>query len=393
VACHVPVAEHWCPLSRPQCASVPIVIKDESVACRDDIAPGKFSLRTPWQQIYPGTFAEGVLDIKIDWSSADIDSLDLSTLRRDWVVHSDDGAIDVDARMALTDDELDALLVAIWHVTGNDYSEARAGERAVLTVEVSNEPGADDENHVVVSVTNRGTSPAYKVVAHLKSKVKRLEGIKLSFGRIDRAETKRKTKTLGMAGETDEPNPTVVVEVTSSNAPPASASNTIRLKSKHARVVPPELSCSSPDKQVAPGQRIHIECEESNPGDAPIRGGLCQLAVSKVIPGSTECPADLPPHEKRKFELDPAVPADAKPGPLTVTLTMTAPGLPPAQQEIVIEVVELIEPPKLCKQSELTIEDFRKKQQRLRELVTAGRITQPESNDYLAEWWSCVRQH
>ncbi|TMQ28509.1 MAG: hypothetical protein E6J90_00460, partial [Deltaproteobacteria bacterium] len=133
--------------------------------------------------------------------------------------------------MALTDDELDALLVAIWHVTGNDYSEARAGERAVLTVEVSNEPGADDENHVVVSVTNRGTSPAYKVVAHLKSKVKRLEGIKLSFGRIDRAETKRKTKTLGMAGETDEPNPTVVVEVTSSNAPPASASNTIRLKS------------------------------------------------------------------------------------------------------------------------------------------------------------------
>lgn len=394
ISCHVTVVEHWCPLSNPKCTPDPIVVdpivvKEESTACSRDVEPSRVSLRTPWQQAYPAKFADGVLGVKIDWSATDIDSIDLETLRTDWQVQSEDGAADM-VRMALTDDELHALFVAVRKATGNDYSLGPADEHATLTADVLHEQGVDDTNHVVVSVTNRGPAPAYRVVARLQSKAKQLQGIKLSFGRIDPAETKKRVKMVAITSDVAKSEPTLEVEVTSSNTPPVSASNTIRAKAKHVVIMPPGLSCGSSDKQILPGQRIRVECEASNTGETPMHGGTCELVIGQGAPQTAQCPLDLPQHDKRSFELERTVPLDAKPGRLMVSVTMTEPDQPPVTQEIALEVLE---PRQLCKQGELTIEGFRKQQARLRELLTAGRITKEEFNEYLAEWWSCVRQH
>ena len=95
------MVEHWCPLTDPQCRPEPTVIKKEFVPCSQELEPGKFSLRTPWGQVYSGTFAAGVLEVKIDWSTAGVDSLtklDLAALRTSWVVHSEGGLVGVALR-------------------------------------------------------------------------------------------------------------------------------------------------------------------------------------------------------------------------------------------------------------------------------------------------------
>ena len=58
------------------------------------------------------------------------------------------------------------------------------------------------------------------------------------------------------------------------------------------------------------------------------------------------------------------------------------------QQDLSVTVVE---PHKLCKPGDLTIEDYRRKHKLLEEDRAAGNLTKEEFNDLLAELWSCVR--
>lgn len=314
VECHVSTVEHWCPLTDPQCRPNPTVVKNEPAACPKNLASGHVSLRAPWGQVYQGVIAAGVLEVKIDWNAAGVDPLadrDLATLRTGWVVHSEDGL--VDAPLELTDDEVHAMLVAVGNVTDRDYSDAPAGEHAALTAALSNEPGTGGANRIVLSVTNRGPDAAYKVVEHLKSSSTALHGLQLSFGRVKRGETKTKTKDIATVGENDELNPTVVAAVTSSNAAFASASGRIRL-TKRVRAVPLQLSCASLDKESAPGQRLRIQCESTNPSEDMVRGVSYQVAIDKAAATPATGPAELASHAKLQFELAPTLPANAKLG-------------------------------------------------------------------------------
>jgi hypothetical protein len=385
--CHVSIVEHWCPLTDPQCRPNPTVVKNEPAACPKDLAPGNVSLRAPWGQVYQGAIAAGVLDVKIDWKTAGVDPLadrDPAMLRTGWVVHSEDGL--VDAPLELTDEDVRAMLTTIGNVTGNDYGDAPAGEHATLTAAFSNEPGTG-ANRIVLSVTNRGPDAAYKVVAHLKSSSTALHGLQLSFGRINRGDTKTKTKDIANVGETDELNPTVVAAVTSSNAAPTSASSKIRLN-KHVRAVLLQLSCTSLDKEPAPGQRLRVQCESTNPGNEPVRGVSYQVAIDKAAATPAVGPAELAPHEHRKFELAPTLPANAKLGSsLRITITMNAPDAPPVQQQIAIEVVEFHG---ICKQGKLTRDAYRIKRKRLQDALAAKALTQEEFDTYDSEMVSCI---
>lgn len=340
--------------------------------------------------MYPSTLAGGLLETKIDWKSAPIDSLDQAALRTGWEVQGDDGAVDVGAHLTLTDEEVHALLAAIQEATGNDYSAAPAGEHAVLTVTVSNESRPDDENHIVVSVTNQGPGAAYRVVAQLKGRTASAQRMKLPFGRIDRAETKKRATDIAVPHDTDE---LVYVEVTSSNAALASAPNGIRLKSKYVTPepppTPPRVSCSSLTKQATAGHRLRVLCEAGNPGDKPVKGVTYKVSIAQAAPVPVSGPPDLEPHAPpSKFDVDVTVPTSATPGPLRIAVTANAPDAPPVQQDI---SVDIIEPHKLCKPNELTVSDFHRKQQVLVEERDAGLITHAQLNDYIAELWSCVR--
>jgi hypothetical protein len=387
--CHVQIVEQWCPLTNPQCRPNPTVVKRELATCPRDIEASNVSLRSPWGQVYPGAIAAGVLEVKIDWKTAGIDPLtnpDLATLRTGWVVHSDDGL--VDAPLELTDDDVHSMLVAIGNVTGNDPSDAPASQHAALIAAFSNEPGTGGANRIVLSVTNRGPDPAYKVVAQLKSSSVTLHGIQLLFGRINRGETKTRTKDISTVNEADDPNPTVVAAVTSSNAPPASTSSKFRLAPKRARAVPLQLSCTSLDKEPAPGQWLRIQCESSNPGNETVRGVSYQIAIGKAAATSATGPAELAPHAHLKFGLAPMLPSATKLGSsLEINITMNAPNFPPVQQQLVVEIVEFHG---LCKQGKLTRDAYRVKRKRLQAAQTAGALTQEEFDHYDAEMVSCI---
>jgi hypothetical protein len=387
--CHVSTVEHWCPLTDPQCRPNPTVVKDEPAACPNDLVARNVSLRAPWGQVYQGAIASGVLEIKIDWKTTGIDPLanrDLSALRSGWVVHSEDGI--VDASVELTDDELRAMFAMIGTATDNDYSNAPAGQHAELAAVFSNEAGANGANRIVLSVTNHGPDPAYKVIAQLKSSSTALHGIQLSFGRINRGETKTKSKDIATVNNGDELDPTVVAAVTSANAAPASAKGKIRLVVKRKQVVPLQLSCSSLDKEPAPGQRLRVQCESSNPGDDLVRGVSYQLAIDKAAATPVSGPAELAPHAHLKFELAPILPATAKLGSaLRITITMNAPNAPPVQQQIAIDVVEFHG---ICKQGKLTRDAYRIKRKRLQAALAAHALSQEEFDGYDSEMVSCI---
>lgn len=394
VSCHITVVEHWCPFNDPQCRPEPIVTEDEPAECSRTVTPEKFSLHTPWGQVYPSAAVAGVLGVKIDWKAATVDSVDGAALHTGWSVHSDDGAVNVDARLALTDAEVKALLAVIREATGNDYSDAPAGERASIGVTVSSAPIAGDENHVVVAVTNHGHAPAYRVVAQFKSTTPALQGIKLPFGRIEPGETKKRAKDIPTPHDREAQ---VDVEATSSNATPALAPHGLRLKPKQVSPAPPppppappQLSCSAPASQATAGKRLRIPCEASNPGDQPVKGVTYKVAIANAQPTSASGPPDLPPHTApSKFDVDVTLPSNATPGVLQVTVTANAPETSPVQQDISVNVVE---PHKLCKPGELTIKDYERKCRALEEDQKAGYITEVEFSQYLVELWNCVRK-
>lgn len=394
VSCQVTVVEHWCPVDDPQCRPDPTVTKDEPAVCPQTAVPGKFSLHTPWGQVYSGAAVAGVLGVKIDWKAASFDTVNGVALHTGWSVHSDDGAMNVDAKLSLTDAQVTALLAAVRNATGNDYSDAPAGERASIGVVVSSTPIPDDANHVVVSVTNHGPTSAYRVVAQFKSRTPALQGIKLPFGRIGPGETKQRA--------TDIPTPQdavaqIDVEAMSSNATPALAPHGIRLTPKRVSAAPPpppppppQLSCSAPASQVPPGKRLRVPCEASNPGDQPVNGVTYKVAIASDAPTSASGPADLAPHAApSKFDVDVTLPSNVTPGVVQVIVTASAPDRPPVQQDIPVNVVE---PHRLCKPGDLTIEDYRRKHKLLEEDRAAGNLTKEEFNDVLAELWTCVRK-
>lgn len=394
--CHVTVVEHWCPETDPKCRPDPTVTTDEPAACPQDVSPGKFSLHTPWGQVYAGAAVDGVLGVKIDWKAAPVDIVGGVALHTGWSVHSDDGAASVDAQLALTDEEVKALLDVVRGATGNDYSDPPAGERASIGVVVSSEPIAGDENHVVVSVINHGRTPAYRVVARFKSSTPSLQGVALPFGRVEPGETKKRAKDIPTPRDGEAH---VDVEATSSNATPALAPHGINLKLRRVSPSapppppppsPPQLSCSAPATQATPGQRLRVPCEASNPGDQPVTGVTYKVAIASAGPAPAAGPTDLPPHAAPiKFDVDVTLPSDASPGGLQVTVTANAPDGPPVEQGISINVVA---PHKLCNPGELTIEDYRRKHKLLEEDRAAGNLTKEEFNDYLAELWTCVRR-
>jgi hypothetical protein len=366
--------------------------------CPQDVFAGKLSLHTPWKRVYSSSFNGGVLDIGIDWRSADIDSLNQETLRAGWDLRSDDGDVTIKPRLVLTGEETHSLLDTIREVTGNDYSEAPADAVAALAVTVSNELKADDENHLVVSVTNRGPSPAYRVVAQLNSRTAAIQGIKLSFGRIDRGQTKKQTKDIVTSENVDT---TIEAAVTSSNAPTIVIKQGLRLKSKTTRPRPapvPDppspplaLSCSSQAKQVIRGRRIQVLCEAYNPGNKPVKNVTFKVSVADATSEPAAGPLDLAPQAPPiKFDVDVAAPTSAPSGPVSVTVTANAPDAPPISDDVEIDIVE---PHKLCKPGDLTIDDYRRKHGSLDEDLSAGMITKEQFNDILAELWTCVRSH
>jgi hypothetical protein len=119
---------------------------------------------------------------------------------------------------------------------------------------------------------------------------------------------------ISITNPAEDLNPTVVAEVSASNAPVVSTSGRLRLLVvKRTPLQPLQLSCAVLEKEGAPAQRLRIQCESSNPNDKPVRGVAFQIAIGNAAATSVTAPAELVARAHVKFELAAVVPADAKP--------------------------------------------------------------------------------
>src|SRR5205814_2259214 len=104
---------------------------------------------------------------------------------------------------------------------------------------LSNEPDSNGVNRIILSVTNEGPDPAYKVVAQLRSSLTAVHGMQLSFGRINRGATRSRSSRISDITDADDLNATIVATVSSLNTAPAMTSSSLRLAAaKHPHVVP-----------------------------------------------------------------------------------------------------------------------------------------------------------
>lgn len=384
LVCTTRVEEHWCPQSEPECLPKPIVVREEATDCPGDSPPERFVLRTPWQIAYTGTFHQGALAVMIDWRTVDIDSLPTVKLRTDWAVHADAGASSVEGRWTLSDDELGALLAAIRQVTGNDYTEAPAGEPAAVAVAVSSESRNASTRRVFVSVTGKGPKPAYRVRANAKPVAGQLSGGNASFGRIDPGETKK--REIDLAVVSNGQVAPLDVEVTSSNAPAVAASEPVAQKSKPYKPVALHLSCAPPSREVIAGYPARIVCEVDNPGPTPTSSVTYKVAVGAAAPVLAPGPAELAPNASRsKFGIDVAVPRNTAPAPLKVVVMVDAPDSLPARQEVLVSVVA---PPKVCHPGEGQ-ETLTAKKQAVENRWKTGGMSKQKRNDMVVELWQC----
>lgn len=385
--CRVAVVEHWCPLTNPRCRADPELHRFESAACPKDVDVNEVSVRAPWGQVYPAKVVSGVLAAPIDWKAVTVDPFDeqsSSVLRAAWVAHSEDGL--VDASIEPTEGEIHALRELLGVSMEDEPPSGTAGERTQLVAAFATEADADGGNRVSLVVTNKGTAPAYKVIAQLRSSSTALHGIQLWFGRIDKGETKTRTKDIDV-GDGDERNPTVVAAVTAANAAPTSAKTRIRLATAKPRVEL-QLACVLVDREPAPGQRVRVQCEAINAGERAARGVNYQLAIDESASITVPGPAVLGARARAKFELLPTLPSSAKLGSsLQITITMSAPDMAPVTQRVAVEVVEFHG---MCKQGKLTRDEYRKKRKRLESALAAGALSQDEFDKYDSELVSCI---
>lgn len=396
--------------------------------CPKPPIPGDISLRTPWGRMYrgsvsfelavrhvpesgsvehgvtgsiarptppaqPGHTVTGVLAVQIDWKASGVDPLgvlDAAKLGNGWLVFSKDGLVNVP--LTLSNDEIRSMLTVISAASGGSAAgddAGRADEHAALTAKLSNDSDPSGANRIILSITNEGPDPAYKVVAQLRSSATAIHGIQFDFGHINRGETKNRFSPISITSDTDDLNPMVFATVTSSNAPSATTSSRLRLTSvKRPRPVPLQLACSSLDTDPVPGQRLRVQCESTNPGDGPVRGVSFQVAVGKAAAAPAVGPAEFAAHAHVKFELNPTLPASVPAGTsVPITITMNEPDAVPVQQQISIKVIESHG---VCKQGKLTRDGYRSKRKKLQDMLTAKTLTQDEFDKYDAEMVSCL---
>lgn len=401
-------------------------------ACPTTPIPADVSLRTPWGRMYQGSvvfeaaaphvvrspgpaehgagagrsqpavaaaprrsdLVAGVLAVKIDWKVSGVDPLgvlDASMFRSGWLVVSKDGR--VNAPLIITNDEVRSMLTVIGEASGGaapgDDDVGRADEHAALTAKLTNDLDPSGANRIILSITNQGPDPAYKVVAQLRSSATAIHGIQLSFGRINRGETKHRFSSISMTSDTDEPNPMVSAAVSSGNAPPSTTNSRLHLTAvTRPRPVPLQLACSSLDPEAVPGQRLRLQCESTNTGEAPIRGMSYQLAIGKAAATPASGPAELAARAHVKFELTPTLPSNVPAGSSApITITIDAPDFLPMQQQITVRISESRG---VCKQGKLTREAYRTKRKRLQDALAAKTLTQQEFDTYDAEMVSCL---
>lgn len=396
--CQAQVVNIWCePLAerRTSCNTPPTVTKAE-VACPKELEFRNVlvSLRAPWGAVYSATSDErGVVDMPVDWAKSGIDPLAegaAAQLAANWLVTTREG---LSLELKVSSQDVEAMRAAIGEATDTQSAAGTSGERAALKAElVESEPMVMGRAGTIgVSITNSGPQPAYRVIAKLKSGVEALDGIQLSFGRIDPGKTKVRARRIPLPAALDDRAPIVLANVSYANGEDFSVKRRFTIGAEQAGVEQQlglGVDCKPAAGEISPGERVRIQCELRNKSKSPANELRVVVAVGGA-PTPNLGPKKLAAGESVTLDFVGVAPVTAKQGTeLPVKVTVTGADVPAVTQSLSVRIASLAVK---CKTEKLTREQYRAKRKRLQAAFDAGALTQKELDKYDAELVSCLQ--
>jgi hypothetical protein len=417
--CQRQVVDLWCPpggrAGAVPCRTPPTVYK-EAVGCPPELAfrGVQIAIRAPWGGVYSAVSdANGVVEIPVNWSNTGVDPLAAGVaeqLAAGWLVYvNKTRAIPLKIEPA----DIERMQIAIGAATDTQYEVGAANEKAVLAAELGEAPPLvpGRPGTISLAIKNSGPQPAYRVIAKLRSSVDALHGHQLSFGRIDPGKTKIKTRVVALPSKLDERSALVVADISYFNGEPFETKKKLsiapeakRVEVKRVepprgpeakrvevkRVEPPrglDASCKLATAEVAPGERVRIDCELRNLGNAPaneltiavaVRGAVSKNLAPKVLPGAGSV----------KLELVGLTAASEQQGAqVPVVVRVGALGLPPVEQTLTVRIASFAT---RC-QTRLTRDEYKAKRKRLQAALDSGALTQQEFDKYDADLVGCLQ--
>jgi len=376
--------EHWCPLTNPSCTDKPLRVTREHIDCPPRI-PVSLKVRAPWGEVYAGSGDVAHVEVPVDWSKSGIDPLAANaaaSLRDGWFAQTTEGGMD--QALKPSDDDLTKMVAEIGDATDTQVETNPDARNTKLLVAFAESNAA---NVVGLSVTNTGDTPAYRVVATLRSSFRGAHGLQISFGRIDPQRSKVRARQIPPPTDPTELSPTIVAEVTAQNSTAISVSRRITLeRAKQSAAL--AIACADPNDEVGPGQRTRLECEVSNPNAATAMG-LSYVVTAGTAATPTSGPRELKGHDKVKLKFFVAIPSDAKSGStLPIAVTISGTDLAPATGKAAAKIANLTGG---CTQAKLSREEYLTKRKRLHTALASGALTQEEFDKYDAALVACIQ--
>jgi hypothetical protein len=349
--------------------------------------------RAPWGQDVPGTWSDAShVAFRLDWKSVELDPLAddaQATVERPWLVSG--------TTWTPAPAEAAAILKQVGLASETETDLVRGGAAPKLEVSKFTVEGdalhVGDPNTLVVAIANRGTGPAYRVVATLRSSISALHGRRLSFGMIKPgAEKVRKVQVTVPGTETAHDTMLVLAIAEGNGAAPGNVNHRVAIAPSTAAPVL-AVQCTSGDRKLArpdldAGQTLKLRCTIENTGNADAKRVELELAVAGGKP-SRSAPQAVAAAGKFAFDVPVLVPRSLPiNAPVEIAITVRDRDSGRSARTTITGVVRK---PKLCTPGALTQAQYQAKIADLRAALAASALTQQEYDSYDAELINCLK--
>ena len=348
---------------------------------------------TSWGQDVPGTWVDaGRVAFHVDWKSVEVDPLaddSVATLQRPWTVSG--------TTWKPTPADAAAMLKQIGAASETETDLVRGGTAPKLEVSKFEVEGdalhVGDPNTLVVTIANRGTGAAYRVVATLRSSVAALHGKRLSFGLIKPGAEKVRRLQVTLPESEAAHDTMLVLAVTEGNGvAPGNVNHRVTIAPSTAAPVL-AVQCTSGDKKVArpdldAGQTFKLRCTITNTGNADAKRVELEVAVASGKP-SRSAPVAVAASGHFAFDVPVLVPRSL-PIDAPVEIAIAARDRDSGRSART-SITGVVRKPKLCTPGQLTQAQYQAKIADLRAALSAQALTQDEYDRYDAELINCLK--
>jgi hypothetical protein len=351
---------------------------------------------TPWHQPVRGVWLDpSHLVFRADWKATDLDPIAdgvATAAARPWSVSG--------TTWTPTPAQATQIVQIVGAATDTQPDVAHGGpppQLEVTSFEIADGAlRAGGQATLVVTIANRGTGPAYRVVASTRSSLASLHDQRLSFGLIRAGGEKTRQIALRVPADEASPDTMLVLVLAEANgAVPRNVSHRVAIVAASAPAPaagPIAVHCALPSHgaarpEVSAGDTVSLHCVLDNTSPAPtqiaidvtVGSGAPVHAPLHAVAAGGHADVDVPVTIPRDAALDAtvelAVNAHDRKGKLTAHTS----------------VISAVRKRRLCAPGELTRDQYRAKMNELRAAVAAGDMTQAQLDRYDAELVTCLK--